>query len=116
MSRCRTGGAVLVLESCALRVVVLSPAGVEGEVGLDGRIRWRVDVSQSISQQTDCQFAEQWVGESRVETGRGGDRWDGWSGPNAGCWLLLMLNAQMLLMQAVRRAGGGTSGQAGQGS
>lgn len=66
------GEAVLVLKRCALRVVVLSPAGVEGEVGLDGRIRWRVDVSQSISQQTDCQFAEQWVGESRVETGRGG--------------------------------------------
>lgn len=47
---------------CALQVVVQSPAGVEGEVGCGWKIRGRADISQSvnqsISQQTDCQFAE----------------------------------------------------------
>lgn len=91
------GSAVLVVESCALRVVVLSPAGVEGEVGwMGGEIRGRADVSQSVnrpgmknkgsvsqvSQQTDCQFAEQWASRARVETGRGQGRWDA-QGPGA---------------------------------
>lgn len=45
---------------CALQVVVQSPAGVEGEVGWmeDPRAGGHQSVNQSISQQTDCQFAE----------------------------------------------------------
>lgn len=83
---------------------VLSPAGVEGEVGRE--IRGREDVNHSVNKQI-ASLLSRTVGESRVETGRGQV---GCSGPRCGLFVL-MLAAQML-MQAVRRAGG----RAGQGT
>lgn len=41
-----------------------------------------VPAVSSVSQQTDCQFAEQWASRARVETGRGQGRWDA-QGPGA---------------------------------
>lgn len=96
----RSVKAVRVLESCALQVV-LSPAGVEGEVG------WMEDPRAGGRQSVNKQIASL-LNSGRVE---GRDRPRAGGMLRAKCCSCSCSTAQML-MQAVRRAGG----RAGQGS
>ena len=120
VSRCRTGCSAGSGELCTAGGGFVTSWWLKEKS--DGRIRWRVDVSQfnrSVNKQIASLLDSGRVEGSRVETGRGGQV--GWMVRAQVLLLVLMLNSQVLRDGSCRpsgeqRAGGWAHWHAGQGS